>query len=152
MIHKKIKVIAKIENNTQNLFFINMLYSLIDSRYGPETVENIEDNRLLDNIIDLSYMTIKRFPNHICFRNSIIMYDSQNENYYYNGYKMDDRLYTKIIIGTSPKKNFGQINYLIQMMSKTIEENNMGEFKVQYKDRIMTKEQFYEFQKELLAV
>ena len=115
MIHKKIKVIAKIENNTQNLFFINMLYSLIDSRYGPETVENIEDNRLLDNIIDLSYMTIKRFPNHICFRNSIIM-------------------------------------YLIQMMSKTIEENNMGEFKVQYKDRIMTKEQFYEFQKELLAV
>ena len=96
MIHKKIKVIAKIENNTQNLFFINMLYSLIDSRYGPETVENIEDNRLLDNIIDLSYMTIKRFPNHICYRNSIIMYDSQNENYYYYGYKMDDRLYTKI--------------------------------------------------------
>lgn len=148
MINKKIKVIARIEKNAQNLFWVKMLYGFTDSKYEPDTVYNIEDNRLLDNLIGLSYMTLECFPNSKRIGYSIIIYDPETTYYWHYNYRINYN--NKIIIGTIPKDRFKEINYIIQMISKTIEENNMGEFWVQYEDKMMTAEEFYEFQKELL--
>lgn len=148
MVNKKIKVIAKIERDAQNLFFVKILYGFTDSKHEPDTVYTIEDSRLLDNLIGLSYMALENFPVSRDFGYSIVIYDPETKDCY-SGPWTDYKVPTKIIVGTDPRRYFDEINYLIQMLSKTIEENNMGELWVQYGDKLMTEEEFYEFQKEL---
>lgn len=151
MVNKKIKVIAKIERDAMNYLFIKMLYGIKDSQYEPDTVYTIEDSRLLDNLIELSHRTFEKFdsiPKDFGFSKdfemSIILYDINNKCCCTAAWL--GRPYT-IIVGTTSQNYFKKINYLIKMISEVIKEKNMGEFWVQYGDKLMTEEEFYEFQK-----
>lgn len=149
MANKKIKAIAKIERDAQNYFFVKMLYGY-ENEAEPQTIYSIEDRELKENLIALSCMALKTFK--IEYRReigyTIIIYDPETK-YCYHGYNTDYQMSAKIIVGTIPNNHFEDINYLIRMISYTIDKYNMGEFWIQYNDRIMNKEEFYEFQKEL---
>lgn len=144
---KKIKAIAKIERDAQNFFFVKMLYGYANEG-ETQTVYEIEDNILKDNLIALSYMAIDSFPIRSDFGYSIIIYNPETK-YCHHGRLTNYKIANKIIVGTVPENYFDEINYLIQMISKIIERNNLGEFYVQYKNKMMTAKEFYEFQKEL---
>lgn len=147
MVNKKMKVIAKIERDAQNFFFVKMLYGY-ENEGEPKTIYEIEDSSLKDNAVVLSYRALDAFPVQNDLGHSIIIYDPATK-YCYHDYRTDYKMSIKILVGTIPRNNFDEINYLIHMLSKTIEGNNLREFCVQYKDKIMTEKEFYEFQKEL---
>lgn len=147
MENRKLKAIAKIERDAQNFFFVKMLYGY-ENEGEPQTIYGIEDSSLKEDLISLSYMALKEFP--ICrdFGYSIIIYNPENGYCYYDNWA-NYEMSSKIIVGTVPKNYFDEINYLIRMISKTMERNNIGECWIQYKDKMMKEEEFYEFQNEL---
>ncbi len=150
MVNKKIKAIAKVERDAKNYFFVKMLYGFSDSSNEPLMVYGIEDEGLIDNLVALSYIALNMFPcggRREC-GNTIIIYDIITK-YRYDGYYTDYTRPNNIIVGTTSMNNFEDINYLIRMISHTIEKEKMGEFFVQYKDKVMTEKEFYEFQDEL---
>jgi len=151
MVNKKIKVIAKIERDAQNFFFVKMYYGFMDSEiihYKERTVYEIEDKEFIDNLIALSYAALSRFR---CGRNigsTIVVYNTKTRvrsNGPYANYTDPDQ----IIVGTVPMINFEEINYLVHMMSFVMEKEKLGEFFVQYKDKVMREDEFYEFQNKL---
>ena len=131
MTNKKIKAIAKVERDAQNFFFVKMLYGF-ENEGEPKTIYEIHDSDLKDDLISLSYMALEFFPVRQNFGYSIIIYDPETQYCYYD-YWTDYTRPTKILVGTTPKNYFEEINYLIQMISETIEKNNMGTFYFQYK-------------------
>lgn len=145
MVNKKIKAIAKIERNSRNLFFAKMLYGLTNSKYEPETAFQIEDSRLIDTLITLSNKAIGIFQ---IYGTKIVIYEPKTKRTY-SGYNTDYTIPSKIIVGTVPSSEFEGINYLIYMMSDTIKKHDMGELWIQYENKLMSEEEFYEFQKEL---
>lgn len=152
---KKIKVVAKIERDARNYFFVKMLYGIKDSKCDPDTVYIIEDSRLLDNLVELSHEIFKNYekfdiPKDFGFSKNfemfVILYDINDKCCYTAAWLGRP---SKIIVGTTSTNNFMEINYLIKMISEVIKEKDMGEFWVQYGDKLMTIEEFYEFQKKL---
>lgn len=149
---KKIKVVAKIERDARNYFFVKMLYGITDSNSHLETVYQIEDTRLFDTLIGMSNEALKFLGTRNEVGNAIVIYYTKHgwKSWYANsGPDVDYENPMKVIAGTVGTNDLKEINYLINMISKTIKENNIGEFWVQYGDKLMTKEEFYEFQKEL---
>lgn len=152
MENKKIKAIAKIERDAQNYFFVKMLYGIVGSNIEVETVYQIEDSRLFDTLIGMSNEALKFLGINSEVGNAIVIYYTRPgyKCWYSNsGPDADYTNPTKVIAGTVGTNDLKEINYLIGRVSKTIEENNMGEFWVQYGNKLMTKGEFYEFQKEL---
>lgn len=147
MVNKKIKAIARIERDAQNFFFVKMLYAF-KNEGEPQTVYGIDDSDLKDNLIAMSCMALETFQVHNNIGYSVIIYNPKTQ-YCYHDYRADYKMSNKILVGTIPMNNFDEINYLIHMISETIEKNDMGEFYVQYKDKIMTEIEFYQFQKSL---
>lgn len=148
MVNKEITVVAKIERDAQNFFFAKMLYGFEDSENGLQTVYGIEDENLIDNIVALSYMALNTFKCGINVGSTIIIYDTKSQDRH-SGYHTDYTAPDRIIVGTMPMPNFEDINYLIRMISYMIEKEKMGDFSIRYKDKEMTVDEFYEFQKEL---
>lgn len=147
MVNKKIKAIAKIERDAQNNFFVKMLYGLTNSKYEPETVFQIEDIRLIDTLITLSNKAIEIFQiNNVGTK--IVIYEPKTKHTY-SGYNTDYTIPSKIIVGTVSSNEFEDINYLVHMMSYTMKKHDMGELWIQYENKLMSEEEFYEFQKEL---
>lgn len=148
MVNKEIKVVAKIERDAQNFFFAKMLYGFKDSENELQTVYGIEDENLIDNIVALSYMALNTFGCGINVGSTIIIYDTKSQHRH-SGYHTDYTAPNQIIVGTTPMPNFEDINYLIRMLSYMIKKEKMGDFSIRYKDKEMTVDEFYEFQKEL---
>lgn len=152
MVNKKIKAIAKIERDAMNYYFVKMLYGIEDSKYYPDTVYTIEDSRLLDNLIGLSHKALEKIdiPSDYGFLTDfemyVILYDINDKSCYTATWLGRP---SKIIAGTTSQNNFIKINLLIKIISESIKEKDMGEFWVKYGDKLMTEEEFYEFQKEL---
>ncbi len=142
-------VVAKIERDAQNLFFVKMLYGHRGDK-ELQTVYEIQEKRMIDNLKALACKVIEEYPVKREIGNTIIMYNPEKK-FCFHGPRADYRIPTKIIAGTTPKASFDDINYLFQMIEKTIEKNMMGVFLVQYKDKNMrmTVDEFYEFEKEL---
>ncbi len=149
---KKIKAIAKIERDARNYFFVKMLYGIVDSNRELETVYQIEDTRLFDTLIGISNEALKFLGKRNEVGNAIVIYYTKHgwKSWYSDsGPDVDYTNPMKVITGTVGTNELKEINYLINMLSKTIKEDNMGEFWIQYGNKLMTKEEFYEFQKEL---
>lgn len=153
MANKKIKAVAKIERDARNYFFVKMLYGIVGSNRGLETVYEIEDSRLFDTLIGMSNEALKFLGIRNEVGNTIVIYYTKYgwKSWYSNrGPDVDYTNPMKVIAGTAETNDLKEINYLISRLSKTIYQNNMGEFWVQYGDKLMTEEEFYEFQKEHL--
>lgn len=157
MANKKIKAVAKIERDARNYFFVKMLYGIVGSNRGLETVYEIEDSRLFDTLIGISNEALKFLGIRNEVGNAIVIYytnhDSKSDRRYWwsgNGPDVDYTNPTKVIAGTVGTNDLTEINYLISKLSKTISQNNIGEFWVQYGQKLMTKDEFYEFQQEHL--
>lgn len=149
---KKIKAIAKIKKDARNYFFVKMLYGIVGSDRVLETVYQIEDTRLFDTLIEMSNKALKYLGKRNEVGNAIVIYYTKHGWKYWYSNSGPDADYTnptKVIAGTVETNDLKEINYLIGRISKIIEEDNMGEFWVQYGDKLMSKEEFYEFQKEL---
>lgn len=156
MANKKIKAVAKIKRDARNYFFVKMLYGIADSNESLETVYEIEDSRLFDTLIEISNEALKFLGKRNEIGDAIIIYytnhDSKYDRRYWwsgNGSDVNYKNPIKVVAGTIGTNDLKEINYLISRFSKTISQNNMGEFWVQYEDKLMTAEEFYEFQKEL---
>lgn len=154
MANKKIKAVAKIERDARNYFFVKMLYGIVGSNRELETVYEIEDTRLFDTLIEISNEALKLLGIRNEVGNAIVIYYTNHDSkydrrYWYSnsGYNTDYTNPTKVIAGTVGTNELIEINYLIHRLSKTISQNNMGEFWIQYGDKLMTEEEFYEFQK-----
>lgn len=148
MANKKLKVVAKIERDAQNFFFVKMLYGYTNSQEGVQTVYAIKDKELLEKLIYLSHSALIGASRVSEYGNTIIIYDVPSKCCY-NVYRTNYAADNKIIVGTTSRMIFSEINYLLHIVSKTIEKEEMGEFFVQYKDEVMTIEEFYEFQDKL---
>lgn len=153
---KKIRVVAKIETDARNYFFVKMLYGIADSARVLETVYQIEDTRLFDTLIGISNEALKFLGIRNKVGNAIVIYYTKdalksNRMYWYSnsGPDVDYTNPMKVIAGTVATNDWKEINYLISRISKTMEENNMGEFYVQYGNKLMSEEEFYEFQRKL---
>lgn len=152
MANKKIKAVAKIERDARNYLFMKMLYGIVGSDTALETVYEIEDSRLFDTLIDMSNEALKflRIRNEV--ENAIVIYYTKHgwKSWYANsGPDVDYTNPMKVIAGTVGTNDTKEIKYLIHRISKVISQDDMGEFWVQYGDKLMTKEEFYEFQKGL---
>lgn len=147
MKNKKIKAIAKIERDAKNFFFVKILYGFEDSQTEPQTVFEMEDLELFESLIILFQ---KVHHNFICDRinaNKIIVYSPETKYTYNASDKNNGGVY--IFIGTESHVSWEYINYLARMLDYTMNKEKMGEFFVQYKDKIMKIKEFYEFQKNL---
>lgn len=71
---KKIKVIAKIERDARNYFFVKMLYGIVGSDRALETVYEIEDSRLFDTLIGISNEALKFLGINNEVGNAIVIY------------------------------------------------------------------------------
>lgn len=157
MANKKIKAVAKIERDARNYFFVKMLYGIVGSNRELETVYEIEDTRLFDTLIGISNQALKFLGIRNEVGNAIVIYytnhDSKTDRRYWysnSGPDVDYTNPTKVVAGTVGTNDSKVINYLIDRISKVISQDDMGEFWVQYGEKLMTKEEFYEFQKEHL--
>jgi len=148
MVNKKIKVVAKIERDAKNFFFVKMLYGFKENEDELQTVYAIEEEGLIDNIVGLSYLSLNNFKCGRDIGSTIIVYDKETE-YCYSGYHIDYTEPNRIIVGTEPMLHFADINYLIRMISYTIKKEKMGDFSIKYNDQEMTADEFYKFQNEL---
>ncbi len=149
---KRIKAIAKIERDTRNYIFVKMLYGIAGSNI-EETVYQIEDTRLFDTLIGMSNEALKFLGTRNEVGNAIVIYYTREgwKSWYSNsGTDTDYTNPTKVIAGTVGTNELKEINYLIHRLSKTISQDDMGEFWVQYEEELMTEEEFYEFQNKLL--
>lgn len=148
MVNKKMKVIVKLERDAQNFFFVKVLYGFLDSKEDPKTVYAITDEGLKDNIIALSYMVLQSFPFSRDFGITMVVLNPKN-GYCYSGIWADYKRSDNVIVGTTPITHFEEINCLVRFISKTIKENQLGDFYVQYNDKILKEEEFYDFQDKL---
>ena len=150
MVNKSIKAIAKIERDARNYFFVKMLYGFSDTKNELKTIYEINDEGLMDNLVALSYTALNTFTcgGRSDYGSEIVIYDVISKNRYY-GYHIDYREPNHIIVGTMAMPNFSHINYLIRMISFTMEKENIGEFFIQYKEEVMNCEEFYNYQKRL---
>lgn len=151
MENKKIKVVAKIERDARNYFFVKMLYGIVGSNRELETVYEIEDSRLFDTLIEMSNNALKFLGRNEVGNVIVIYYTRPGWKSWYseNGLDADYTNPTKVIAGTLGTNDLNEINYLIGRISKVISVDDMGEFWIQYGEKLMTKEGFYDFQKEL---
>lgn len=152
MANKRIKAVAKIERDARNYLFVKMLYGILGSNI-EETVYQIEDSRLLDTLIGISNEALKFLGTRNEVGNAIVIYYTKKgwKSWYSNsGPDTDYTNPTKVIAGTVGTNELKEINYLIHRLSKTISRDDIGEFWVQYEDKLMTEEEFYELQKKLL--
>lgn len=156
MENKRIKAVAKIERDARNYFFVKMLYGIVGSNIKVQTVYQIEDSRLFNTLIEMSNEALKFLGIRNEVGNTIVIYYTKHgsrsdRRYWYSnsGLDADYTNPTKVIAGTVGTNDLKEINYLISRLSKTISQNNMGEFWVQYGEELMSEEEFYEFQKEL---
>jgi len=145
---KRIEAIAKVERDAQNCFFVKMLYGYNISQEEPSTVYGIKDQKLLDDLANLSHTVLTRDVFDIERQKEIIMYDLKREQCYYGSQANYERK-NRIIVGTTSRACFIEINYMLDRISQTLKENNGGEILVQYKDEVMTVEEFYQFQENL---
>ena len=148
MSNQKIVAIAKLERDARNFFFVKMLYgydiSMIDNL---KSVFEIDDTHLLMDLIDISTLALSVYKCRETIGNTILLYNpDQKFCYTADNIYHDDEF--KIIVGTEAHNEFSDINYLVRMLSQTIHAYS-GTFAVQYKNKIMSEKEFYEFQGEL---
>ena len=143
---RKIKVIAKIERDAKNWFFVKILYGYADSEEKLKTVYKINHKELQQDLISLSYIVFKGISLGYDEK-SIIFYDvvKRTNSQGYDTYEGPN----KIVVGTNSNVEFSTINHLVHLLSYAIEKEKLGEFFVQYNDELMTEEAFYEFQRRL---
>lgn len=150
MANKKINAIAKIERDARNFFFVKMLYGY-ENEVDPQVIYSIENIEFKQSLSALSNKALKTFKIEYYKEvgGSIIIYDYKDKYCYY-GYNVDYQKPDTIIVGTMPHNYFGDINYLIYMISYTIDKYNLGDLWIECDGKKMTEKEFYEFQKELL--
>lgn len=148
MRNKELYVVARVERDAKNLFFVRMLYGFTHEKEALCSPATIDDSRMLDVLIGMTHSALSDFPCGNYCGSTIIVYNTNNGGYYhgsYSEYKVPDT----IITGTKSADTLKDVNYLIRMISHTVTKNNMGEFCVEYEGKKMSAEEFYEFQKGL---
>lgn len=139
---KEIIAVAQLEKDARNFFFIKMLYGY--SKNELHTVYEIEDEKLLEDLIEFSSNALK-YENCIYCGDKIILFDTKKKYFKYS-IKL---YYDSIIVGTLPDARWDEMNYLVRLISLAMKKGDRGKFFIQYKDKIMNEEEFYEAQDEL---
>lgn len=139
-------VVAKIERDARNFFFVRMLYGH-GANKKLQTVYEIQEKKMRDNVIALACDAIEAYPVKRDTGDTIIIYNTEEKICSY-GPQTDYSIPTKMIAGTTPAPYFYDIKYLLQMIEKTMEKNMMGDFWVEYKEGLrMTVDELYELKK-----
>lgn len=68
------------------------------------------------------------------------------------GYYTDYTAPSQIIAGTTPKQYFGDINYLIKMLSNALKKEKLGNISVVYKDKKCLRMIFLNFKMNFLYI
>jgi len=152
MVNRKIKVIASLEKDARNYFFVRMLYSYIDSEEQPKSVFEIEDEELKDILVKISDEALQfhdRFkPNSI-----IIYYPSKNKIEYGENANYTEK--NKIIAGTIPKNHFEGVDYMLSVLTvvnlRSSNFKDFGEILVQYEGKTMIVEDFNKLEYSLIT-
>ena len=145
----KIRVVARIERDVRNFFFVRLLYSFSELPDNLRTVYEINDRNLLTKIVNMSQAVLYEANNGIGLRNSIVAYNVIEKHCTGNLY-MARRVVPNIAIsGTVAQVNFDEINYLLVLISKVMIREDLGEFLVEYNGKNMSFDEFYSFQQNL---
>ena len=143
---RKISVVAEIKRDVENCFFVVMLY---EHKYSKlQTVYGIEDQIFLSEISKLSYDALNRNLPAVDKQKEIIVYDLKTKSCF-SGNPANYTAKDRIIVGTTSRCGFSEINYMLERIDETLRENRNGEIYVQYKDKVMTVEEFKAFQDNL---
>lgn len=145
----KIKVVAKIERDVRNFFFVRLLYSFSELPDNLCTVYEIADGELLTKIINMSQTVLCEASSSMILGNSLVSYNVIEKRCTGNLYGACRAVPNFVIAGTLPQVDFNEINYLIGLISKVMIRENLGEFLVQYNEKNMSYKEFYSFQQNL---
>ena len=145
----KIKVVAKIERDVKNFFFVKLLYSFSELPDNLHTVYEITDRNLLTKIINMSRDVLYEVNSSVFSNSSVVAYNVVEKRCTSNLYVARKVVPNTVIAGTVAQVNFDEINNLIALISKVMMRENLGEFLVDYNGKSMSCKEFYDFQQNL---
>lgn len=142
----KIRVVARIERDVRNFFFVRMLYTFSELPNNLRTVYEITDKNLLAKIINLSHSLLCE-ANNIFSETLIVAYNVVEKQCTRSLYIARRVVPDIVIAGTSAQANFAEINYLLGLISNVMIRENLGEISVQHNGKNMSCNEFYNIQK-----
>lgn len=143
----KIKVVARIERDARNFFFVRLLYSFTELPDNLRTAYEITDRELLAKIIKMSQIVLYEAKDSMILGNLLVAYNVIEKRCTSNLYVARRVVPDIVIAGTSEQANFAEINYLLGLISNVMIRENLGEISVQHNGKNMSCNEFYNIQK-----